>query len=148
MIYGLIVAAAGFGFALFAIVWTFVQRMARRARERADAFVLGEGLDSLGAWSVSLLGSTSLARAAIRGVGVLVLTPSMLEFRLGYGTTSISIARASIVDVSIGKTFRIKGKLRRYRRPVVLTLRWNDGAVDHTTGFGTRQATEIAAQLP
>lgn len=148
MIYGLIVAAAGFGFALFAIVWTFVQRMARRARERADAVVLGEGLDSLGAWSVNLLGSTSLARAAIRGVGVLVLTPSTLEFRLGYGTTSISIARASIVDVAIGRTFRIKGKLRRYRRPVVLTLRWNDGSADQTTGFGTHQATEIAAQLP
>jgi hypothetical protein len=147
VIYGVVVATLGFGAALFAIVWTFAQRMARRARERADAVVAGEGLDSLGAWSVNLLGSNSLARAAIRGVGVLVLTPTTIEFRLGYGSTSITIPQAAIRDVGVGTTFRIKGKVRRYRKPVVLTIRWVDDDSDRVAGFASHQAHSIAELL-
>lgn len=154
MIYGLVVVGVGSAMVVFGVVYTFAQRMARRARERADAVVSGEGLDALGAWSVDLLGSTSLARRDIRGVGVLVLTPTSLEFRLGYGSTAVSIPLAAIIGVEVGRTFRITGRLRRYRKPIVLTVHWR-GALDpttgvapeHVTGFGTHQAAELAARL-
>ncbi len=147
MIYALVVVIVGFGLALFGIIYTIGQSAARRARERADRVIEREGLAAIASYSVNLLGSTSIARGGVRGVGVLVVTADAVEFRLGYGSTAISIPRASIVEVTIGKSFRIKGKLRRYRRPVVLTVRWTDAGADHTSGFATGQAELIAAHL-
>ncbi len=148
MIYALVVVVVGFGVALFGIIYTIGQGAARRARERADRVIVSEGLAAVASYSVNLLGSTSIARGGVRGVGVLVVTADAVEFRLGYGSTAISIPRSSIVEVAIGKSFRIKGKIRRYRRSVVLTLRWTDADALQTTGFGTRQANEIASRLP
>jgi hypothetical protein len=148
VIWGVLVVAVGGAVVLGAAIWTFAQRMARRARERADGIVARDGIAAERSYSVNLLGSTALARAAIRGVGVLALTPATVEFRLGYGSTALSIPRSALVAVGVGAEFRMQGRRRRFVRPVVLTLRWIDAdGVERLAGFATRQAAEIRDHL-
>jgi hypothetical protein len=141
----IIVASLAFAFVLGAILWTVGQGAARRARDRADSIVARDGIVATHTATVNLLGTTSLARTQIRGVGVLALTAATLEFRLGYGSTAISIPRPSIRDVSVGKTFSIRGRAKKMLQPWILTITWRDGDTEHTAGFQTREADAIAA---
>lgn len=142
-----VVLAVSLAFAgiLAAMVWTVAQGAARRAGERATNAFAGEGIVVLRSAPVNLLGSTSLARAQIRGVGVLGLTEETIEFRLGYGTTAISIPRGAVLGVTVGKTFSMRGRARRMLQPWILTITWGDGETERKAGFSTRRAAEIAA---
>jgi len=93
---------------------------------------------------VNLLGSTSLARRQIRGVGVLGLTDDTIEFRLGYGTTAISIPRDAVIGVTVGSSFSMPGRAKKMLKPWILTITWGEDAVERKAGFGTRRAAEIA----
>jgi hypothetical protein len=140
-----IVVAIAFAAVLAAIVWTVAQGAARRAGERATAAFARDGTTVLRSAQVNLLGSTSLARTQIRGVGVLGLTDETIEFRLGYGTTAISIRRDALLGVTVGTSFSMRGRAKRMLKPWVLTMTWGEGELERKAGFSTRRAAEIAA---
>ena len=147
MIYATVVVVLGLSFAGFGIIYTVRQGTARRSRERADRVIATEGLTALASYQVELLGSTSIARTKARGRGVLVVTTDSLEFRLGYGSTTISIPRSAIIEVTIDRVFKIPGRYLRFSKPKVVALRWRADEREHLAGFASRHATEVRDQI-
>lgn len=148
---------AAFGGVIGAMVWTLRQGSARRAAERIAALVARDGVDVSQAdeververaeW-VELVGCSVFARPDVNGAGALTLTSGTVDFRLGQGTSSLSIPRRAIIDVTVASEFRAGGRTRRFRGPRILAIRWQaaDGS-EGTAAFVTRHATEWSDDL-
>ncbi len=143
----IVLVSCAAGLVLFNLIYTVTQGIARRARERAAAILARDGITAVEATSVNLIGSSTM-RVQVRGVGVLALTSSTLEFRLGYGATALTIPLSTIQAVTVGKAFRIRGRYKRYARPWIVTVVWLDAdGAEQQVGFALRAAAAWHAKI-
>jgi hypothetical protein len=115
-----VVAILGFVFAILFVVRTAVGRS--RARAESDPLLAG----ARHVTAASFGGGEGMDVPSVAGVGMLGIASDALVFVLGMPHRSLSIPLARITDVTLERTLRVPGRIRRGSSPWLM-VHWTDG---------------------